>query len=277
MTTQRLDLDDGHLAYVSAGAGTPPVVLLHAGYVDHRMWDREVTHLARRTQVVAPDARAHGDSVTPTVPFRQCDDIAALVRHLDAGPAVLVGASMGAAAALDTALEHPEAVRALVISGAGTSEPVFTEPEALDRLARIEAAQLAMDPVAWLDATLEWTAGPDRALAEVDPAVTGRIREMQEHFLGTHVRPGIVPPTPVTETWERLGEITVPVLGIVGEADFPDHHRMCERALATVRDGRGMVQIPGAGHFPNLERPAEWEQAVDAFLDDVGVPAPAGQ
>lgn len=270
-TTGRLDVPDGYIAYAEAGAGAPPVVLLHAGYVDRRMWDRELTHLSRRTRTVAPEARAHGDSSTPFAPFRQCDDVAALLRHLDAGPAVLIGVSMGAGAAVDTALEYPDLVRALVISGAGTNEPVFESPDILEVLARRDRAEREMDAEAWLAATLDGNLGPSRTPEDVDPAFIRLLQQMQQHFVATHVRPGVVPPSHVIGSWDRLGEIAVPVLGIVGELDYGDHHRMCERAIAAVQDGRGVVRIPGAGHLPNLERPAEWEAAVEAFLDQIGV------
>lgn len=274
--THRLDVPGGQIAYAVRGAGAPPVLLLHAGYVDHRMWSRELAHLAARTTVAAPDARTHGQSTTALEPFRHCDDIAALVRHLDLGPAVLVGVSMGAGAAVDTALEHPDVVHALVLSGAGTNEPTFESEAALELLRRFEEAIADQDPIAWMEATLEWAAGPDRRLADVDRVVVARLHAMHEGFVTTHVRPGIVPPDHVRGSWARLGEITVPVLGIVGEHDFPDHLSMCERALAGVRDGRGVVTVPGAGHYPNLEQPAAWEHAVEDFLDAVGVPASGG-
>ena len=269
LTLQRLEVPGGHIAYVQQGAGTPPVLLLHAGYVDHRMYTREIEHLARRTTVVAPDARTHGWSSTAMAPFRHCDDVAALVRHLDLGPAVLIGTSMGAGAAVDTALEHPDTVRALVISGAGTNEPTFTSPEALDLLRQAEEAIGRQDVAAWLQATLDWAAGPDRDLSQVDPGVRDLLSDLHQDFVGTHIRPGVTPPEHVSGSWERLAEITVPVLGIVGDLDFPDHHEMTERAVASVQDGRGVVRIPQAGHYPNLERPLAWERAVDDFLDDV--------
>ncbi|WP_109471416.1 alpha/beta fold hydrolase [Ornithinimicrobium cavernae] len=273
MTTTRhlehLAVPSGHLAYAVDGAGTPPVVLLHAGYTDHRMYDRELEHLAMRTTVVAPDARTHGRSSTALEPFRHCDDVAALVRHLNLGPAVLVGTSMGAGTAVDTALEHPETVHALVLSGAGTNEPVFESAAALELLRRSEEAIAAQDVTGWLAATLEWMAGPARSLDDVDPQARDRVASLHRHFVGTHLQPGVVPPEHVTGSWDRLGEISVPVLGIVGELDFTDHHRMTERAVAGVRDGRGVVRIPGAGHYPNLEQPLAWEHAVDDFLDEV--------
>lgn len=267
-TTAYLDVPDGRLAYVEAGdTAKPPVVLLHAGYVDRRMWARELAHLSRRAHVVAPDARAHGASSSPTRAFRQCDDVAALVRHLDRGPAVLIGVSMGAGAAVDTALEHPETVAGLVLSGAGTNEPSFTDPWALGLLARLQAAVEARDPAAWMAAELEFAAGPHRALGDLDADVVALLTTMHEHFVSTHVRPGVMPPDVVRGSWERLSEITVPTLGIVGELDGTDHIAMCERAIAGVRDGRGVTRVAGAGHFPNLERPQEWEAAVDRHLD----------
>lgn len=265
---RHLGVVSGHIAYTLDGAGTPPVFLLHAGYVDHRMYARETRHLARRTTVVAPDARTHGASSTATTAFRHCDDIAALIRHLDRGPAVLLGTSMGGAAAVDVALEHPELVKALVVCGAGTNEPVFESTEALELLWRAEQAIAAQDVAAWLGATLAWAAGPDRALEEVDQDVVAFLAGMHQDFVSAHIRPGVVPPDHVTGSWERLTEITLPVLGVVGELDFVDHHRMTERLVASVPDGRGVVRIPGAGHFPNLEQPLAWERAVDDFLDD---------
>ena len=77
-----------------------------------------------------------------------------------------------------------------------------------------------------------------------------------------------MPPDHVTGSWARLPEITVPVLGVVGELDYVDHHRMTERAVAAVQDGRGVVRIADAGHYPNLEQPTEWERVIDDFLDE---------
>ncbi len=96
---------DGDLAYLDTGSGDP-VVLLHSGYVDHRVWSDQIPALAAEYRVIAPDVRGHGFSANATRPFRWADDLAALLRHLDAGPAVLVGSSMGGVIATDTLVEH---------------------------------------------------------------------------------------------------------------------------------------------------------------------------
>lgn len=89
-----LDTNDGRFAYHDAGTGDP-VILLHGGFLDHRMWDEQIPVLESRYRVVAPDARGHGASANASRPFRHADDLAALLFHLDIGPAVIVGLSMG--------------------------------------------------------------------------------------------------------------------------------------------------------------------------------------
>ncbi|MFG2092339.1 alpha/beta fold hydrolase [Streptomyces sp. NPDC048612] len=118
--------------------------------------------------MIVPDARGHGTSSIETGAFRHTDDLAALLRHLDVGPVVLVGLSMGAGIAVDTALEHPGLVRALVVSGAGTSEPEFRDPWVKDIVAEQDRALAAGDVAGWIDAFMLFAAGPRRTLDDVD-------------------------------------------------------------------------------------------------------------
>jgi pimeloyl-ACP methyl ester carboxylesterase len=98
-----LDTEDGRLAYHDTGTAHP-LVLLHGGLLDHRMWDDQIPVLAPLYRVIAPDTRGHGASANASRPFRHADDLAALLRHLDTGPAILARVSVGAGIAVDTAL-----------------------------------------------------------------------------------------------------------------------------------------------------------------------------
>ncbi|MFF9817222.1 alpha/beta fold hydrolase [Streptomyces sp. NPDC014006] len=260
-----LDLDDGgRLAYRDAGSG-PPLVLLHGGFLDHRMWHAQILALAARYRVLAPDARGHGASSNATGPFRQADDVAALLRGLDTGPAVLIGLSMGAGIAVDTALEHPDLVRALVVTGAGTSEPDFQDPWSTASLADWTRALAAGDIEAWLEATLRWAAGPHRTLDQVDPDVVRRLRDMQLGTITKHTADETDWRVPVTDTWKRAAGIEVPVLAIHGGLDADDHLRMADRLVATVRDGRAAT-VDGTAHYPNMERPEAYLAPLTGFL-----------
>jgi pimeloyl-ACP methyl ester carboxylesterase len=193
--TGTVPVPGGHIAYERAGEG-PAVVFLHGGAYDRRMWAQQVPALAADHTVVLADARGHGRSSTPTGPFRQCDDVAAVIEALELGPAVLVGLSMGAAAAVDTALEHPQLVRAVVACSAGASghaglgQGDFRDPWLLDRFADLDAAARARDARAWTEIYLAaGLAGPYRTLADLDPAVVARCREMITDTLATHIAP----------------------------------------------------------------------------------------
>ena len=97
------------------GAGHP-LVLLHAGIADARMWDDQVAAFAERYTVIRYDARGFGRSDPAVGRFSPRADLAGLLVELGVERAHLVGLSMGGAVALDTALEHPELASALVLA-----------------------------------------------------------------------------------------------------------------------------------------------------------------
>lgn len=262
-----LQIAGGRLVYREAGSG-PPLVLLHGGFLDHRMWAEQIRTSAPRHRVIAFDARGHGGSDNATGPYRPVDDVAALLHALDAAPAVLVGVSMGGATAVDCALEHPDLVRAVVVSGVGTSEPVFEDPWALDVLAAEERALAAGDVAGWADAFQRFTAGPHRDVADVDAGVLSRVREMALGTLGKHTAGEPDHRVPVTATWERAPGIAVPVCAVNGALDAPDHLAMADRLVELVPDGRATT-VPDAAHYPNMEHPARFDAELTSFLETV--------
>jgi len=267
-----LDTDDGRLSYHDAGAGDP-VILLHGGFLDRRLWDEQIPALESRYRVIAPDLRGHGASANASRPFRYADDVAALLAHLDSGPGVVVGLSMGAGVAVDTALEHPHLVRALVVSGAGTSEPKFTDPWTRSVLADLASSAAVGDLETLVAAVTLFAAGPHRTLDDLDPNVVHRVREMARRTIAKHTvgeRDWLLP---VRETWSRAPTITVPVLAINGALDASDHIAMAERFARTVPDGT-ITTIEGTAHYPNLERPGAFDQALAAFLGTLPPAAP---
>ncbi|WP_255306195.1 alpha/beta fold hydrolase [Streptomyces sp. Wb2n-11] len=265
--TRLLQTADGRLAYREAGSG-PSLVFLHGGFLDHRMWEEQIRAFAPHYRVIAFDARGHGGSDNAAGPFRHADDVAALLRGLEAAPAVLVGVSMGGATAVDCALEHPELVRAVVVSGVGTSEPAFGDSWTLDVFAAQEQALATGDATGWVDAFMRFTFGPHRGPGAVDPDVVRRVREMALGTLGKHTPDEPDHRVPVTATWERAVGIAVPACAINGAVDAPDNLAMADRLMRLVPDGR-TVTLPDTAHYPNMENPARFDAELASFLEAV--------
>ncbi|WP_051342793.1 alpha/beta fold hydrolase [Pseudonocardia spinosispora] len=265
-----LPLADGRIAYHDTGGAGPLVVLLHGGGVDRRMWARQLGPLSRRHRVLVPDARGHGASSTPLGPFRPHEDVARLLDHVNAGPAALVGLSMGAGTAVDTALDHPELVSRVVVCGAGTSAARFSDPWTLSVLAEWERTQRELDAPGWIEAFLRFVAGPHRADSEVDRQVLDEVRLMVTDTLAHHLPsdPATARPHQVfgDDPWARLPGLTAPLLGLVGELDSTDHVELVARAVRAVPHGE-LVTLPGTAHYPSMERPDQFTEAVLRFLD----------
>src|ERR687894_2826224 len=121
------EVNGAALYYETMGAGEP-LVLLHAGIADRRMWDRQFEALAERYRVVRFDRRGFGRSPLTDGPYAHHEDLRGLLDGLGIERASLVGCSMGGAAAIDFALRYPERVRAMVLVGSAVSGAESDEP-----------------------------------------------------------------------------------------------------------------------------------------------------
>jgi 3-oxoadipate enol-lactonase len=114
----------GELFLRDTGGDGPTVMLLHGWIVsaDVNWWGAYDELSAAGYRVLAIDHRGHGRGLRPLEPFRLADcaaDAAAALRELDAGPAIVVGYSMGGSIAQLMARDHPDVVRGLVLSATG--------------------------------------------------------------------------------------------------------------------------------------------------------------
>jgi pimeloyl-ACP methyl ester carboxylesterase len=154
------------LAYAERGAG-PPVLLVHGLASDAEAQAPVADALAADARVVAYDRRGYGGSGSPeayagTTVEEQAEDAAALLRALDAAPAVVAGDGFGALIALDLMKRHGGLVRAAVLSDPALFAlvPAATEVLSLQRK-EIEDAVRAGGPGAGVEAWLAGRAGPD--------------------------------------------------------------------------------------------------------------------
>jgi pimeloyl-ACP methyl ester carboxylesterase len=253
----------GRLWYEIAGRG-PSVTFVHPGLWDSRTWDREFAAWSDRFRVVRYDLRGYGrSSRLDGGAYSHVRDLVSLLDHLEVGRTALVGCSMGGAIALDTSLEHPDRVSALVLVAAGLGG--FEE----------DAAELA-----WWDerdgpivAALE--AG-DLEEAErlrlriwaplgTDDEAGRRIRDiafdnLHELTMDESGEEELDPPAA-----ERLDDVTAPTLVLIAEHDPPDMRRIGQTLLAGIPGATGGT-IDGADHVVNVRQPERFDAAVLPFL-----------
>ena len=120
------DVDGQHIFYSVHGAGKP-LIVLHGG-IDPDSFGSNLAALAKSRRVIAPHLQAHGRTPDTDRPLRSetlGDDIAALINHLKLGKADIMGYSLGASVALQTAIRHPDVVDRLVLVSAAMKQDGF--------------------------------------------------------------------------------------------------------------------------------------------------------
>lgn len=140
------DVNGQHIFYSVHGAGKP-LILLHGG-ITPDSFGSNLAELAKGRQVIAVHLQAHGrtpDSDRPLRSETMADDVAALIGHLNLGKADVMGYSLGAGVALQTAIRHPDAVDRLVLVSA-TMRRGGSFPEVVDAFNQLESNAAAYGP-----------------------------------------------------------------------------------------------------------------------------------
>lgn len=261
------EVNGAQIAYDVAGSG-PPVLLLHAGIGDRRMWDAQVPAFAEHFTVIRFDARGFGETRMPAVPFAPHADAIALLDHLGIERAHFVGVSMGSQTAIEAAIAAPERVSALVAVSARTGTPVSPALRAgWDRVNELEEAGDVPGAVEY--ELRMWVDGPDRGPDAVDPQMRERVREMNAAlFARDDVEGEEIPLDPPAA--ERLVEISAPTLIVYGHKDVHDV-RQAAGPLAAAIPGARLAVIPDAAHLPQMERPELFNEIVLGFLLGLGL------
>jgi pimeloyl-ACP methyl ester carboxylesterase len=274
MTKQTSLLEtDGARIYYDVGGSGEPILFIHAGVADLRMWDDQVAALQDAYRVIRYDTRGFGRTETDAVPFSNRADIAALLDHLDERSAHVVGLSRGGMIGLDFALEFPERVRSLTVAAGGIGgrmspneapDSTWEEPERL-----IEAKD--WDGIAEWE-TAYWADGPGQPATRV-PEVRAKVHDWVLRNYEAQNEEGQPQPLQPPAV-ERLGELRAPLLVLVGTLDDPGTVESM-RFLASVVPGARLEQFETA-HLINLEQPERFNRVLRAFVDSVAAVAPSG-
>lgn len=261
-----LERPGSRIAYTDEGRG--PAVVMLPGLGDLK---EEYRFLARHLvaagyRAVSVDPRGHGASSTGWADHTCAalgSDLLALVRHLDCGPAALVGTSMGAGAAAWAAAEAPDMVARLVVIGPFVRDvPLPAWKNALVQVLVRTAFVGPWAPAAWgaYYASLYPSAKPAdfaayRARLVANLKEPGRMAAVQAMLRASK-----------RDVEARLAAVRAPTLVVMGTKD-PDFADPAAEAttVAGLLHGRAAM-VEGAGHYPHVEFADETARAILAFL-----------
>lgn len=263
-----LEAGNARIFYEMAGQGSP-LVFIHAGVADSRQWNNEFRRLSETHRVLRYDMRGFGKSEPVDGEFSHLGDLTRLLEHLRIDePLILIGCSMGGGTALNYALDEPDRVRALVLVDSAPAGLQIDLP-APPKFKLVEEAEKAgnLELVSEIETQI-WFDG-DRSVGSVDRGMRQLAYQMNLIALRNDAR-GLGTRLPDSEkpAIERLGELRMPVLAIVGEYDIPYMHAAADVMGTKISDYR-QVTIANAAHLPNMDQPEEFERVLTGFIQSI--------
>ncbi len=242
------------------GAGAA-VVFLHGWTLDRRMWAPQLSGLKTARRLIAIDRRGFGRSTAPPDMITETDDIAAVLDHIGAAKAVVVGMSQSGRVAVDFALIHRDRISGLVLQGArlgpaesgGASEDIPLD----EYTALVRAGKLSEMKALWREHRLMHVENAD---------VQSTIDMMLTDYDGRDLLAGLTRAPDFSEL--TLADIAVPALIVTGDRESKPRRLVADN-LARVLPKAQRIEIAGASHLCNLCAPDFYNAALSTFLESI--------
>jgi pimeloyl-ACP methyl ester carboxylesterase len=250
------------------GSGKQPLVLLHGIARVARTFDHVAPHFRENYHVIAVDMRGHGDSGWDAQGAYLVEDyvrdIEGLAAQLGLSDIVLWGNSTGGRVAQVFAGLHPKLVAAVIAEDVGPERPPSISDRVTQRVAREEQGWASAEDLLTQVKT-EYPRTDDALLRNFvrygsKPRADGRIVWKRDPA----ITKGFVP----TELWASVRKIECPIIYVLGGASTivpVETQEQLRRVLPTVQ----IVTLPGLGHYPSEENPADFLAIADRFLAQI--------
>jgi 3-oxoadipate enol-lactonase len=262
-----VEVNGVRLHYREVGEGPQTVVLSHSFLTDHRQFEAQIEALSDSCRVIAYDHRDHGRSARATAPYdleALVDDAEELLDALSASPCHFVGLSTGGFVGMRLALRNPERFRTLTLMDTSAAPEAWPQrfkyqalfgilavagvrPVLRSGMAAMFSSSFLRDP-ARRDEVALWR----QRIADNDPR--GIIRFGNAIFARGDIE-------------DRLSQVKVPTLVIVGERDRPCPPARARAIAAAIPQAR-LAIIPDAGHLSTVEQPAKVNDVLIPFIRD---------
>ena len=272
MIMPKILVDDIEVYYEVHGQGQT-LVFIHGAWMSSEMWEAQIEYFSDTHQVLAYDVRGHGRTGKSGIDKYSmelfAEDLRKLMDQLQIPRPIICGLSMGGMIAQAYAAKYPEDISALILSDTAVS----TELTLNDKLVKYILAPKWMfilivrllgmkryaDFAFWysrVTRSKEWAAGDEEILKFIKDEMTAfEMDEFNRIFAALY-----------DFTLQDLTKITVPTLIINGQYESKSVFKHAEKMKELILDTTSVI-IQGAGHVPSLEKPAEFNQVIEEFLD----------
>ncbi len=267
---------DPKLAHYDSGggvAGEPPIVLCHGATLRSEDWENIFPRLATRYRVIAYDARGHGKSgrAASYTLDDLVSDLVRVIREIAKTPAILIGHSMGGAAAFVVAAREPELVRALVLEDPVLSH--YRDGTRNERFARLRMVlERREDPHAFGRAIGSLplpVPGPrgERTVAEVRGFYSAErlatyYKDVDPAFVDAWITGDAAGTTAIADA---VSQVRAPALVLAAGTDSALAEGEADRLARTLPDAK-VIKFPGVGHRIHGLRPEPYLEALEPFL-----------
>jgi pimeloyl-ACP methyl ester carboxylesterase len=258
------------LRFEARGSGDVPLVLVHGSWGSHHNWDLVSPGFAESFRVVTYDRRGHSESERKPGQgsiHEDVADLAALIEHLDLGPAYVAGNSWGAIITLRLAITRPDLLRAIACHEPPLIALIAGDPE---------VGPIAEEVRKRLDAVIDKLAAEDNAggaqlFVETVAMGPGMWDKLPPRLQRTFVENG---PTYLDECRDPdqqsidLDKVkTISTAALISHGDqSPPMFPAIARIVADSVPAAESLLFAGAGHVPHTTHPAEYVEAVTAFI-----------
>lgn len=266
-----VSIGEERLAYVEAGEGEP-LIMIHGGFQDYRMWLPFMAVLSRTHRVIAYSRRNHwpnraDPAGTPDFASDEhAEDLSKLIAALELGEAHLVAHSSGASTALFFSARHPELVRSLVIVEPPVASLLTTAAEDQDaaiefmgNLGQALSALRKRDDLSAIRLFADAVGGPgtfERRTADQKAMMIDNIAAHVADATSKRQRPNF--------SCAMAQRITVPVLLVSGTRSPAFFHRTAARLSDCLPNERRATVV--SSHTVPGENPLAFQQEVLSFL-----------
>lgn len=254
---------NGTSLYVIKEGKGEGVVFMHGFGLDHRMWKKQVAALRDDFTLINYDLRGFGQSALPDqqTPYTHEDDYLALIRYFGFERAHIVALSMGGRMALRCALTCPHAVSSMVLLDSPVDGQAWSASWQQEWSDIVSAAKNKS-----LDAARElWRLHSLFVHANTNPTLAAELKAMIRNYSGWHwiyKDPAVITQPPAIN---RLEQIAVPVLVVVGEYDVPDFQEAANKLYRDIPAAEQFV-VSASGHMVNMESPDVVNNTILNFL-----------